>query len=289
MQPDPRSATGWQRQPEPPVTWWWFLVPLLTCGLGTAPMVLAGAIKLRSRLHGMLAGGYFAVLIVNCGLSALSSDDYDSMAGALISMAYFLVMIVGLVHVAYLGARVRNEHFHRNPPPRVYGTASPRTGHVRYPNQPGADRNQHPGRAHRFEGAPQPATPALAHYPPPPPPWHKPGVDPALARAQWRAARRDEARKLQSAQPSMAAELMIGRPDLPGRQYDDGGLVDINHVPAEHLVRHLHIERPLADEIVTVREVHHGLSSPDELVVYCDSLSPEKLDTFRDRLIFIPR
>ncbi|WP_430783531.1 ComEA family DNA-binding protein [Actinoplanes sp. G11-F43] len=275
MQPDPRTTAGWQRPPEPPVTGWWFLVPLLTCGLGAPPMVLAGAVKLRSQLHGMLAGGYFAVILINCGLTAASGDGPETMANALVSAAYAILWIVGTIHVGYLSARVRAEHLLRYPQPRVYGTAVPRTGHVRLPNQP-SGTGRHP---------PAP----LTHYPPPPPPWHKPGVDPALARAQWRAERREEARKLQAAQPSMAAELMIGRPDMPGRQYDDGGLVDVNHVPAEHLARHLHIDRPLADEIVAVRDLHHGLSSPDELIVYCDSLTPEKLATFRDRLIFIPR
>ncbi|GAA1580361.1 hypothetical protein [Actinoplanes couchii] len=270
MQPDPRTGAGWQRQPEPPVTWWWFLVPLLTCGLGTAPMVLTGAIKLRSQLHGMLAGGYFAAILVNCGLSAATGDGPDSAATAVVSIAYMIVWIIGTVHVAFLGARVRNEHLMRHPQPRVYGTASPRTGQVRYPPQ-------------------RSAPPPLSHYPPPPPPWHQPGVDPALARAQWRAGRREEARKLQAAQPSMAAELMIGRPDKPGRQYDDGGLVDVNHVPADHLARHLHIDRPLADQIVAARELQNGLSTPDELILYCDNLTPEKLATFRDRLIFIPR
>ncbi|SDT78672.1 hypothetical protein SAMN04489716_8469 [Actinoplanes derwentensis] len=247
-------------------------------------MVLTGAIKLRSQLHGMLAGGYFAVILINCGLSAATDTEPETTANVLVSVAYFIMMIIGMVHVAFLGARVRAEHFHRHPQPRVYGTATPRTGHVRYPNHPaGTGQAPRPGPPRRS------GSPALSHYPPPPPPWHQPGVDPALARARWRAGRREEARKLQATQPSMAAELMIGRPDMPGRQYDDGGLVDVNHVPAEHLARHLHIDRPLADEIIAVRDVHNGLSTPEELIVYCAALTPEKLATFRDRLIFIPR
>lgn len=272
MQPDPRTAAGWQRPPEPPVTAWWFLVPLLTCGLGAAPMVLAGAVKLRSQLHGLLAGGYFAVLLVLCGTSALAdggADGPEALASALISTVYFIMWIVGTIHVAFLGARVRAEFLHHRPQPRVYGRATPRTGRASYPN-----RAQQP--------------PALTHYPPPPPPWHSPGVDPALARAQWRAGRREEARKLQAAQPSLAAELMIGRPDMPGRQYDDGGLVDVNHVPAEHLARHLHIDRDLADRIVAARDLHE-MTAPDELIIYCEGLTEAKLDTFRDRLVFIPR
>jgi hypothetical protein len=36
--------------------------------------------------------------------------------------------------------------------------------------------------------------------------------------------------------PAVAAELRIGRPDLP-RNFDDGGLIDVNTVPAQVLSR----------------------------------------------------
>jgi hypothetical protein len=121
-------------------------------------------------------------------------------------------------------------------------------------------------------------------------PWqYGTGVDPALAAAQWRAARREEARQLQTTQPAIANELMIGRPDLPGRQYDDGGLVDVNHVSADWLVRYLTIDRGLADRIVEARDLHNGFTTAEELIVYCDGLTPAKLDLFRDRLVFVPR
>jgi hypothetical protein len=35
--------------------------------------------------------------------------------------------------------------------------------------------------------------------------------------------------------PVLARELRIGRPDVP-RQFDDGGLVDLNHAPVPVLV-----------------------------------------------------
>ncbi|MBO3742816.1 ComEA family DNA-binding protein [Actinoplanes flavus] len=262
MQPDPRARAGWQRPPEPPVTFWWFLVPLLTCGLGTAPMVLAGAIKLRSRTHLILSGVYFVAFFANCAGSAVTGDGSESTVAVLLSMVSLVLWVVGTFHVGFLQQRVRAEFFQRNPQPRTqppaYGRARPR--------------------------------PRLTHYPPPRPDWNPaPAVDPALARAQWRAARREEARRVQTEQPSIASELMIGRPDLPGREYDDGGLVDVNHVPAEWLARALRIERPLADRIVEARDLHNGFTSPDELLIYCDGLTPEKLAQFRDRLVFMPR
>jgi len=51
-----------------------------------------------------------------------------------------------------------------------------------------------------------------------------------LAAAQERLARRAQARALLASDPALAGELVIGRPDRH-RQYDDGGLVDVNNVP----------------------------------------------------------
>ncbi|THV40789.1 ComEA family DNA-binding protein [Glycomyces buryatensis] len=45
---------------------------------------------------------------------------------------------------------------------------------------------------------------------------------------------REQARRTVDADPMLAKRLGIGRPDLP-RQFDDGGLVDLNHAPAHVL------------------------------------------------------
>jgi hypothetical protein len=52
----------------------------------------------------------------------------------------------------------------------------------------------------------------------------------ALAAAKDKLERRKEARHLAATNPALARDLKIGRPDLP-RDYDDGGLVDVNNVP----------------------------------------------------------
>jgi hypothetical protein len=52
----------------------------------------------------------------------------------------------------------------------------------------------------------------------------------AVAAAKNKLERRKEARHLVATNPALARDLKIGRPDLP-REYDDGGLVDVNHVP----------------------------------------------------------
>lgn len=112
-------------------------------------------------------------------------------------------------------------------------------------------------------------------------------VDPAVLAAQQRLARRTQARVLLTSNPALAAELRIGRPDL-ARQYDDGGLVDINQVPAELIAWELGIPSPVAEEIVVQRMRVGGFYSADDLVVYCETVTPREVAVVRDRLLFTP-
>src|SRR5205823_12081523 len=123
--------------------------------------------------------------------------------------------------------------------------------------------------------------------PPVPPPVPPPAVDRALAAAGRRAQRREEARAILATKPALAAELRIGRPDLT-REYDDGGLVDVNHVPAEVLVRELDMPDSMAATLVAARSRIGGFSSAEELVVYCDGLTPDRLNIVREQLAFAP-
>lgn len=102
--------------------------------------------------------------------------------------------------------------------------------------------------------------------------------------AQQRLARRSEARDLLTSNPALAAELRIGRPDLD-RHYDDGGLVDINHVPAQVIARELGIPSLVAEEIVAQRTRVGGFHSADDLVVYCGSVTLHQMELVRDRLL----
>jgi hypothetical protein len=112
-------------------------------------------------------------------------------------------------------------------------------------------------------------------------------VDPAVLVAQQRLARRNEARTLLTGNPALAAELRIGRPDLR-RQYDEGGLVDINHVPAEMIAWELGIPCLVPDEIVGQRNRVGGFHSADDLVVYRETVTPHEVAVVRDRLLFTP-
>jgi hypothetical protein len=95
----------------------------------------------------------------------------------------------------------------------------------------------------------------------------------ALSEATIELERRREALKILKADPELARQLRIGRPDL-SRRYRDGGLVDANHASPTALARLPGISISLADKIVTTRETvgsfnnlndvdHHGDYAPD--------------------------
>jgi DNA uptake protein ComE-like DNA-binding protein len=106
-----------------------------------------------------------------------------------------------------------------------------------------------------------------------------------LAAARERLRRRAEARKLAVANQTLANELGIGRPDLI-TEFDDGGLVDVNHSPAQVLADLPGIDMSTATRIVSIRTDLGGFSSVDELSVAVD-LPPSLLDGIADRLIFL--
>lgn len=108
----------------------------------------------------------------------------------------------------------------------------------------------------------------------------------AIAQVEYARSRRAEARAIVERDPSMARELRIGRPDVPARTYDDGGLVDLNHVGPEVMVQLLELTPAQAEEIVRVRSEIHGFASIEELGAYT-SLPPPVVEGLRERAIFL--
>jgi hypothetical protein len=100
-------------------------------------------------------------------------------------------------------------------------------------------------------------------FPPPPPTTPN---DIAVAQAQQRRTLRDRAREIAQNDPALAVELRIGRPDLP-RNYDDGGLVDMNHAPADAIATVPGMTPELVEQIIEAREVVKRFSSPEELSI----------------------
>ncbi|GHE77358.1 hypothetical protein GCM10017786_03410 [Amycolatopsis deserti] len=80
----------------------------------------------------------------------------------------------------------------------------------------------------------------------------RPEEDPAVARVRAARERRRQARELAANDPAMARELGIGRPDL-SRDYDDGGLVDLNAAPASAIAETCGIDPAVAQRIVDAR------------------------------------
>jgi hypothetical protein len=107
-------------------------------------------------------------------------------------------------------------------------------------------------------------------------------ADTKPARARMRA--RERALRILREDPKLATELKIGRPDLT-RDFDDGGLVDVNQVPASVLTTLDGIDGGLAERIVSVRKSVGEFDSTGDLESVLD-LPPKLLDRVRDRLAY---
>jgi hypothetical protein len=106
----------------------------------------------------------------------------------------------------------------------------------------------------------------------------------ALAAARARMRRRQEARELADGNPALARELGIGRPDAL-HDYDDGGLVDVNHVPGDVLAACLGLTDAESASVITVREQLGRFSGPEELTAYTE-VAPGRVDALRDLMLF---
>ena len=119
-------------------------------------------------------------------------------------------------------------------------------------------------------------------YDPRPPPT---AIQPAHARALAARARRDEARRLVVADPLLARELRIGRPDLAPK-YDDGGLVDLNAAPARVVAAVCGIDPVQAVRIVQARQAAGRFEAVDDVFAWAD-LPIGLWDQVRDRAVVL--
>jgi hypothetical protein len=107
-----------------------------------------------------------------------------------------------------------------------------------------------------------------------------------VAMARHRRSLREAARRVVAEDPVLARELRIGRPDLLPRQFDDGGLVDVNHVPPEVLHRLPGLTYDMVDRIMRFRTHAGGFVSAEELVVQCD-LPPSVVTDIAEYALFL--
>src|SRR5690606_9827239 len=109
----------------------------------------------------------------------------------------------------------------------------------------------------------------------------------AVAKAMFRRMLREKARELAERDPSLARELRIGRPDLP-REYDDGGVVDVNHAPASVIATLPGMTPHLAEEVVRVRERLGRFVSAEDVAVAVN-LSPHVVPELAEHSVYLQR
>lgn len=110
----------------------------------------------------------------------------------------------------------------------------------------------------------------------------------ALAGMESVLARRDSReryRQLVEKDRPLARSMHVGRPDV-SRDYDDGGLVDVNSAPVHTLSQHGGVDHSEAARIVEARGQLGRFVSMDELLAYVDL--PESTATrLRDVAVFV--
>lgn len=108
----------------------------------------------------------------------------------------------------------------------------------------------------------------------------------AVEMARHRRSLREAARQVVADDPVLARELRIGRPDLLPRAFDDGGLIDVNHVPPEVLGLLPGLTYEMVDRIVRFRTESGGFVSAEELVLHCD-LPPSIVTEISEYALFV--
>jgi hypothetical protein len=110
-------------------------------------------------------------------------------------------------------------------------------------------------------------------------------MEAAMDAAKDRRELRRKALKIATEDPGLARELGIGRPEVR-RTFDDGGLVDVNSVPAEVLMGLSGMTAEMAERVVQVREIRGPYASVDELSVYAE-LPPGLAERLAEYLLFL--
>lgn len=96
--------------PSPPTrnpNWWWFLIPVLSFGLGSFVTVFLGGRLLKSHPHMYAAGGYLAAdVFFFCGVALTGPSDPNAPAGTgatIIAAIYIsIAWLGGTLHTVYL-------------------------------------------------------------------------------------------------------------------------------------------------------------------------------------------
>lgn len=90
---------------------------------------------------------------------------------------------------------------------------------------------------------------------------------PGVRAERERSRLRQQYRELAFQDPALASRIGVGRPDL-ARNFDDGGLVDLNNVGREHLVRVLPLPAEEALRVAEARDLLGRFVSVEEVGSY---------------------
>jgi len=101
-----------------------------------------------------------------------------------------------------------------------------------------------------------------------------------------RESLRAQARWIAATDPVRARETGIGRPDLP-HVFDDGGLIDVNHVPGYTLSRLPGLDSDTAHRIVLDRDQHGAFRRVEDLVIR-GLITPAQLHRIGSWLVCVP-
>ncbi len=224
----------------------WALAPLLTFGLATPLVFLLAALRRGSLVQYAVTAAYAAVVV---GLLVVAADLERPGQPSVVGGVSIALSLAGTVHALAVRRSVfapRAEAQHSDPPEHAATTATTAAA-----------------------GAAGAAGPAAQPVPPSQPaPAGAAGADQDPA-----GQARRQARDFALHDPERALQMGIGRPDLR-RTFDDGGLVDVNHVPAEVLVRLPGITPELAWRIVQIRQQLGPYRSPADLETHAQLPRP---------------
>lgn len=111
------------------------------------------------------------------------------------------------------------------------------------------------------------------------------GHDPTVVASVAAQQRRKQSAALAKEDPGLARDLRIGRPDMV-RDFNDGGLVDVNHVPEAQLVSCLGLTPEQARSIIEAREAIGGFKSIAEISGFTE-VPVSVLEANQDRIILL--
>jgi len=108
---------------------------------------------------------------------------------------------------------------------------------------------------------------------------------PGVAQELERRRLREDYRALARRDPALARNLRVGRPDLP-RDLDDGGLLDLNALPADQLGPFAGLTPEEATSVADARQQLGRFTSLNELALYAD-LSESTTAMLGEHAVFI--